>query len=79
MEYIIASHKAVLREGWKPASTNIVSGRVILNENELHYQYPDHTLEEAAGIVDGQIVSRQTALDYLSGTKTFEQIKAEIS
>ena len=79
MEYIIASHKAVLREGWKPASTNIVSGRVILNENELHYQYPGLPLKDAASIVDGQIVSRQTALDYLSGTKTFEQIKAEIS
>lgn len=77
MEYIIASHKAVLREGWKPASASIVDGRVILNENELRYRYPGKTLEEAASIVDGLIVSRQTAVDFISQTKTLEQIKAE--
>lgn len=75
MKYIIASHEAVLREGWEPASANVIDGHVILNENELRYRYPGKTLEESAGLVDGLVVSRQTAIDYLSGTKTYEQIK----
>ena len=76
MEYIIASYEGVLRQGWKPASTRIVDGKVILNENELRYRYPDKTLQEAADIVDGTVVSRQSALDFISGTKSLEQIKS---
>lgn len=77
MKYIIASHKAVLRDGWKPASANVIDGYVILNENELKFRYPDKTLEESALIVDGIIVSRITALDYISKRKTLEEIKNE--
>ncbi len=76
MEYIIASYEGILRQGWKPASSKIVDGRVIVNENELRYRYPGNTLNEAAGIVDGIVVSRQTALDFMSGRKTLEQIKS---
>lgn len=75
MEYIIASHKEVLRQGWQPASAKIVEGRVILNENELRYRYPELPLEESAAMVDGTVVTRQEALDFISGTQTYEQIK----
>lgn len=76
MKYIIASHKAIIQAGWKPASGDVVDGRVVVNENELRYKYPtDKTLEESAGRVDGIVVTRNEALDFLSSRKTFEQIK----
>lgn len=77
MIYIIASHEAVIRDGWKPASAKIIDGNVILNENELRYRYPDKPLEESALIVDGIIVSRITALDYIYKRKSLEEIKNE--
>lgn len=78
MRYIIASHKAVLRDGWKPASANIIDGHVILNENELRYRYPEKSLEDSAPIVDGIIVNRTTALDFISARKTLDEIRNEI-
>lgn len=76
MKYIIASHTAIIQSGWKPASRDVVDGRVVVNENELRYRYPqDESLEYSAARVDGVVVTRNEALDFLSSRKTFEQIK----
>lgn len=77
MKYIIAPYRTVTGEGWRPASRNVVNGRVVLNENELRYRYPGMTLAESAAAVGGIIVPRTAALDYLLLRKTFEQIKEE--
>lgn len=76
MRYIIASNMAILQSGWEPASKDVIDGRVVVNENELRYRYPqDETLEDSAVRVDGVVVSRNVAFDFLSHRKTFEQIK----
>lgn len=75
MKYIIAPMTAVLGHGITPSSPAVVEGQVVVNENELKFRYPEKPLEEIAGMVDGTIVSRVSALDFLYGRKSLTQIK----
>ena len=80
MKYIIAPINEVTAVGITPARNDAeVSDYALLNENELRYRFNRFTLEEAAEKVQGIIVNRITALDYLTGRKSVEQIKTEIA
>lgn len=75
MKYIIAPRSAVVSHGITPSSSAVIEGQVIVNENELKFRYPDKPLEEITAMVDGIIVSRVSALDFMKGRKSLTQIK----
>lgn len=75
MKYIIAPRSSVVSHGIIPASTTVIDGQIVVNENELKFRYPDKPLEEITAMVDGTIVSRVSALDFLNGRKSLTQIK----
>lgn len=75
MKYIIAPKSSVVSHGITPVSTAIVDGHIVVNENELKFRHPDKPLEEIVGMVDGIIVSRVSALDFINERKTLTQIK----
>ena len=72
MKYIIAPISSVIGI---PASPSIIDGQVILNENELKFKFPDMALHDIVAKVDGFIVSRVSALDFIKGRKSLTQIK----
>lgn len=75
MKYIIAPRSSVIDNGIIPASPSIIDGQVILNENELKFKFPDMALHDIVAKVDGFIVSRVSALDFIIGRKSLTQIK----
>jgi flagellar biosynthesis/type III secretory pathway ATPase len=78
MKYIIAKRDKVYAEGIKPAAKAQLNGYMVLNENELKYTYPQLQLEESASRVDGVIVDRLTAIEFINGTKDIADIKTEL-
>lgn len=75
MRYVIAPKSAVSSRGIIPASTAVIEGNTVLNENELKFRYPDKPFDVIVGMLDGTSVSRVAALDFLNGRKTITQIK----
>lgn len=75
MKYIIAPRSSVVSNGISPSSTAVIDGQIVVNQNELKFRYPDKSLEEIVSMVDGIIVSRVSALDFLKGRKSLTQIK----
>ena len=75
MKYIIAPRSSVVGHGITPSCPAVIEGQSIVNENELKFRYPDKPLEEIATMVDGTIVSRIHALDFMKGRKSLTQIK----
>lgn len=76
MKYIIASNSAIVQSGWSAASTAVIDGHVIVNENELRYRYPnDDSLEVSAKRVGGIVVTKNEAFDFLHRRRTFDQLK----
>lgn len=79
MKYIIAKESAIKSQGWKPVTGRSRGGYVVINENELRYRYHDITLDEAARLVEGWVVSSITALDFVSGRKDLTTILNELN
>lgn len=77
MKYIIAPRSSVIGNGIIPASLSVIDGQVILNENELKFKFPDMALHDIVTMVDGFIVSRVSALDFINGRKSLTQIKTD--
>lgn len=75
MKYIIAPRSSVIGNGIIPVSPSIIEGQVVLNENELKFKFPDMELRDIVAMVDGFIVSRVSALDFINGRKSLTQIK----
>ena len=75
MKYIIAPRGSVIGNGIVPASPSIIGGQVVLNENELKFKFTDMELRDIVAMVDGFIVSRVSALDFINGRKSLTQIK----
>lgn len=75
MKYIIAPRSSVVSHGIIPASTTVIDGQIVVNENELKFRFPDKSLDDIVSMVDGVIVSRVSALDFIKGRKSLTQIK----
>lgn len=78
MKYIIAPSTTVKGTGIEPLSKSVIEGHVVLNENELRYRYPDRSLGGIVESIDGIIVDRATAMDFIKERKTVSQIKNSI-
>ena len=78
MKYIIAPKESVVARGIKPTALTTKEQQIVLNENELRYNFPQISLEEATELVNGVIVDRTTALDFLYDRKNLETIKNSI-
>jgi hypothetical protein len=79
MKYILAPFKDVAAVGITPARNESDEKDIaVLNENELRYRFAKFTLEEAADKVNGIICTRHDALDYITGRRSYEQIKQDI-
>ena len=75
MKYIIAPRSCLTGNGITPVSAVVLDGYSVANENEIRYRYPAKSLEEITAALDGVIVNRVDALDFLHGRKTITQLK----